>query len=426
MYCIVTHNMKNNKHLILLLFFLQILLVKWGAIVFSIEVNPFVLLIVTGLLVWFGFKSLSASNTDIGLSSKPTYYPWLHAFVGIFGIFTAYEELRKLWLKYPDPGRSSDVIPQLKAQCDWFFSGQFPYQPVTELSHAPFPVYMPLHWLPVQISNVLQIDVRWSAIIMLGLAVGMAGYALSKSHPSASLQRSLSGMLLLALPLWAYIIWDEIDIVVSLEGIVAAWYILLAAGLASKNHTLIIIGLIGALMSRYTLMFWTLPFMALLWLNAPKKLSYLIWGTVALAILFIFVIPFWMKDPSIVSKILAYYNSCADDSWLRPDEYTFKEGLSLNIHLRHWLPGTPEENQGIRNLPQIIVQLLLGGFGVYYYQKKWKEHLDFYSFSLVLLTIMTLSLYSFSPMLFRYYLLMPLSVSAVLCWKVLVDSKKGI
>jgi predicted transporter len=90
----------------------------------------------------------------------------------------------------------------------------------------------------------------------------------------------------------------------------------------------------------------------------------------------------------------------------------------LNIHLRQWLPGTPEENLPYAQLPQIVVQLLCVGLGVYFYQKKWHRNMDIYTFSLLALSIMPMLFYNFSPMLFKYYMLMPLSVSAVICWKV--------
>jgi hypothetical protein len=326
-------------------------------------------------------------------------------------------------VKYAEPGKISDVIPQLKTMCDRFFAGEFPYQPVKLPTHEPFPVYMPAHWMPVQISNALGIDTRWSAMILLMLAVGVAGYFLSKAHPGASWKRTLPAMLLFALPVWGFIQWGKIDIAVSLEGVVAAWYVLLAAGLASRNHALIAIGIIGAVLSRYTLLFWLPLFAVLLWLNAPRRYSYWIWGSVVAAVLFFFVVPFWMKDASIVSRIIDYYEGCSEGSWLRPDEYTYLDALSLNIHLRQWLPGTPEQNLPLAHLPQLVVQLSLVALGIYYYQKKWRHSMDVYTFSLLALSIMPMLFYNFSPMLFKYYMLMPVSVSAVVCWAAIAREK---
>jgi hypothetical protein len=400
------------------LFLAQIILALRGTTIFQKEANPFALLLVSSLLVATCFQALKRPQGVEGTRQKSAYAPWLHALAGMLGLFTAYEELRKIWAKYPEPGKISDVLPQLETMCSRFFgTGEFPYQIVKLPTHEPYPVYMPLHWGPIQISHALGIDVRWSGMVMLLTAVGIAGYWLSKSAPAAPLRRSVPAMLLFALPVWGFVFWAKIDIAVSLEGVVAAWYVLLAAGLATRQHVLITIGLVGALLSRYTLLFWVPFFAILLWLNAPRKHSYWIWGSALLAGLAIFVVPFWAKDPSIVSKILAYYSGCSEGSWLRPDEYTFKDGLSLNIHLRQWLPGAPADNLPLAHYPQIGLQLLLGTLGVYFYQRKWRHTIDVYTFVLLLLALMIPAFYIFSPMLFKYYLLMPLSVSAVLVIK---------
>ncbi|MCB0524630.1 MAG: hypothetical protein R3A50_07410 [Saprospiraceae bacterium] len=412
--------MDNNKLKVTFYFLTLIVLVKWGTDIFLNTANPFALLLATCLFSWYSFVALSNPQTTKVNNTSNLVYPWIHAFVGIFGIFTATEELRKLWIKFSDYARYSDVIPQLKSQCNWFFSGQFPYQEVTEVGHHPFPVYMPFHWFPVQISNLLGIDVRWSSIIMLAIATGLSGFLLSRYYTKVSIKLSIPGMLLFALPLWAFVLEDEHEIALSLEGIVTAWYLVLAVGLATKNHIVITIGLIGAVLSRYSLLFWLPAFALLLWLNVPKRISILMWGSVILSVLVFFVFPFWVKEPNLVHRILDYYYGAADNSWLRPDEYTFKDGLSFNIHFRNWLPGTPIENKGLRTFPQVITELIICGLGVYFYQKKWKNNVDLYTFSLILLFFMIMILYLFSPMLFQYYLLMPLSVSALITWLVIV------
>ena len=85
----------------------------------------------------------------------------------------------------------------------------------------------------------------------------------------------------------------------------------------------------------------------------------------------------------------------------------------------------PIQNLPYARWPQVGVQLLLAGLGIYYFQKKWQHQIDLYTFSLVALSIMPMLFYSFSPMLFRYYFLMPLCVSAVLCWKVIAVEKQN-
>ena len=409
--------MKHVIPTILILFFVQVVLCVYGTLVFQKEANPFAIITVSALLTGWCWRVLNTANQQLHPSRPSAILPWITALAGMLGLFTAYEEIRKIWVEYAEIGRNSDVLPQLKAQADLFFAGQFPYQPIPTIEYHPFPVYMPLHWAPVQVSNLAHIDVRWSGLILMLVAIGVSGYWLQKSHPAAPGKYTVPAMLLFTLPVWAFVLLDRTMFSLNLETVVAAWYILLAAGLASKNHVLIVIGLIGAVLSRYTLLFWLPLFAILLWLYAPKKYSFWVWGSVGAAVLFLFALPFWMKDPSIVAQIIGYYTHCSEGAWLRPDEYTFLDGMSLNIHLRRWLPGTPEENIAYSHYPQIGLQLLLVGLGVFYYRRKWRDSLDIYTFSLLALTIMPILFYTFSPMLFKYYMLMPLCVSAVLCWK---------
>jgi hypothetical protein len=403
----------------------QILLVVWGTKIFQVRGNPIAIVVVSVALTaccfqWLRERSKVEPPLTVQLSPAK---PWLYALVAMLSLFTAYEELRKIWLKFPEPGKVSDVLPQLKGQCNLFFTDQFPYQPIKMPTYETFPVYMPLHWSPIQIAESLHIDIRWSGVLLLLVALGVAGYFLGKTHPAAARRYALPGLLLLALPVWGFAWLGEIDLALSLETVVAAWYVMLAAGLASRNHILIAVGIAGALLTRYTLVFWLPLFAVLLWLHAPRKYSYWVWGSVGAAFLLLFVLPFWVKEPAIIHRIAAYYTLCTEGTWLRPDEFTFIDGLGLNIHLREWLPGSPEQNLPYARWPQVGVQLLLAGLGIYFFQKKWRHEMDFYTFSLVALSIMPLLFYSFSPMLFRYYFLVPLCVSAVLCWKVLATLK---
>ena len=402
------------------LFFFQIILCVYGTEIFTMRANPFALLIISALLTYTCYQLLVEVKTE-NQPSGTVPRSLIFAAVALAGFAVSIPALRKIWEMYPDAGKISDVLPQLKGQADLYFSGQFPYQRITTVGHLPFPVYMPLHWAPFQLSNMTGMDWRWPGIIMIAVSAGISAYFLSRKYSGASMMYTLPATLLFALPLWAFIKWSKLDLGVSSEGIVAAYYILLATGLAVKNTPLIILGLIGAILSRYTLIFWLPLFAILLWLYEPIKKSLLIWSIVGVAGLVLFAVPFLLKDPTIFSSMSAHYDGCSERSWLRPDEWTFKEGLSLNIHLREWMPGNPEDSLKYKHLPQIGVQLVCILFGVFFYRRRASKYMDIYTYSLLALSIMPMLFYNFSPMLFQYYMLMPLAVSTVLCWKVIAE-----
>jgi hypothetical protein len=411
---------KRAIYTIVGLFLAQILLCVYGTQIFLARSNPFALILLSVGLTYTCYQALgrsSASVSNLGTGDRKTAL--FFALVG-FGLMAAtFNALQGIWEKYPDPGTISDVLPQLQGQADLFFAGQPPYQRITTVPHHPYPVYLPLHWLPFGLSTLTGMDSRWPGVLMMAVAVGISGYVLYRAHPNASLRVTLPAMGLFVLPLLAFIQWSKLDLGVSAEGIVTAWYLLLSVGLATRKLPLIVIGLVGGLLSRYTFLFWLPLFAMLLWWYESKQRSFWVWGIVAASGFLLFVLPFLVKDPTILESMKSHYNDCSERSWVRPDEYTFREGLSLNIHLREWLPGAPEQNSPYKHIPQFGLQLLLAGLGFWYYRRKAHLKMDIYTYSLVALSIMPMLFYTTSPMLFRYYMLMPLMVSAVLVWKTL-------
>lgn len=395
---------------------MQTILCIAGNFIFVNRANPFALLLVTGALVYTSAQMLKDRSVVKVVTDKP-WLPFVYGILGVVALSFCQGSLYRIFNMYPDPGAKSDVIPQLKGQADLFFSGQFPYVPIETVSHKPYPVYMPLQWMPYQLSNIFSTDPRMPSYIMLALGIFVAGYFLRKHHAFASIKHTLPAMFLFAVPMWAFVRWSKLDVIVSGEGVVAFWYILLATGLAIRNFWLITIGVIGCVLSRYSLLFW-LPLMALLlWLYEDKKYSFIIWGSTVVAVIALFIVPFLMKDPTILSKMSTHYADCDESSWVYPDEYTYKEGISLNIHLREWMPGNPEDSLPYAHWPQFLVQIFCVAGAFAYYKKFGHRHYDIYTYALIWLAIMPMLLYIFSPMVFRYYMLMPLSVSAVLCWK---------
>ncbi len=417
--------MHKDRTRLLLLFALQVLLCVHGNFIFVNRVNPFALLAISLYLPYLAAQMLR--QVPQGTQRSVQVRPILLGLLGAAIVLLCLPFLQGIWHLYADPSISSDVLPQLKGQADLFFSGETPYQRIRTLAHAPYPVYLPLQWLPFQLANVFHTDIRLPGIIFLAIGVGVAAYSLGKWHPAATWRTALLSVLLLALPVWAYMRFAIHDLGISAEGIVALYYLLVATGLAVRNKWLIALGIIGAVLSRYSLLFW-LPLLAvLLWFYGERRYSWALWGSVALAVLGVFVVPFLLKDPSILTNMAAHYGSCVEASWVRPDQYTFLEGLSLNIHLREWLPGKPAQSLPYAHWPQFAVQISCAVFAIVFYRREGHKYYDIFTYALLWLAVMPMLLYIFSPMLFRYYMLVPLSISAVLVGRVLaMDSSATV
>jgi hypothetical protein len=351
-------------------------------------------------------------------------YKFLFFFIGMATILVSYEEMRKLFANYPDAAKLSDVMPQLDAQYNRFAQGIFPYSPVMSVPWHPYPVYMPLHWLPIGISRILHIDSRWAGFIILALATGLYGYIVLKYDAKTGLK--IIALLLPSSVLWVYILWGGVDIPAVLETVISAYYLVLAVGLMAKNLTITTIGIILCLLSRYTMVFWLPLFFILLWQNASWRKNLVVWLSIIAAILCIYVLPFLLKDPTIFSKGLAYHNGCAYNCWNNfmnsRDNSSYYSGLFFAPRLYDVFTGTTEHKVFLARVVQggTMLFLLLAGLCIY---TRVKNNINFYHFSLAALYIFLLVFMLFAPFVFRYYYMPVLMLSSVVCAQAIISKR---
>ncbi len=78
----------------------QIVLTVWGTHFFQTRINPIAIVMVSVLLTGYCFRLLRERGTGaLAAPSTSSTMPWLYALTAMLGLFTTYEELRKIWLK---------------------------------------------------------------------------------------------------------------------------------------------------------------------------------------------------------------------------------------------------------------------------------------------------------------------------------------
>jgi hypothetical protein len=355
----------------------------------------------------------------------PLRNKWLGALTGAVSIGLCYEELRKMFVQYKNPRDFSDVIPQLETLYNRFAHGQFPYAPVDMGGYSPYPVYMPLHWLPIGIPEALGIDLRWIGFGLMVLAAGLYGWQIMQGN--RPLWSQLLAIVLPSISVWGYILWGEIDLPVSLETVIAAYYLVLASGLGSRKVSWITVGLVLCLLSRYTLVFWIPLFAILFWTNMPRRQNVRVWLTVAASVVLLYVIPFYLKDPTILTKGVAYHNQACEDEWKGygdpPVSWTMERGIHFAIQLKGILPGDAVHQVFLARVLQGSIMLLLLGLGLWDYRRNRNRihHLDY---SLLMLYVVVLCFYCFGPLTYRYYLIVLHVLAAVVCGKIILAPDK--
>lgn len=412
----------TNKNIpvigVVILFLLQVYLTAdvFGMSEFIKYVLPFILLMAS-LSVFWVYRSSIISSQSVS-DNKNTYEwsnkGWVGAVLGILSLALCYEELRKLFVMYPEPVKYSDVIPQLEALYDRFAKGEFPYYPVALGTHAPYPVYLPLNWLPVGIGRGLGIDTRWVGVGLLLIPFAVYGWYIFKKNVITWLKVVL--VFLPSIVLWSRILPHTIHMPVTLETLIAAYYMLLAVGLVSRNLPMIVIGIILCFLSRYTLVFWFPLFAYLLWTNVPKKTSFIVWGSLLVSSIIVLA-PFFATHPDALLEGLEYHNNCAiaemNGYGNPPISWTHETGLYFAPHFKVLLGGSADHKTLLLRAVQALIMISLNVIGILGY-RKLKGKVDIYKYSLGYLYLFMLFFYMFSPLTYRYYFIPLLMMSTVL------------
>ncbi|MFN8277958.1 MAG: hypothetical protein U0T84_10760 [Chitinophagales bacterium] len=302
---------------------------------------------------------------------------------------------------FNEPERWSDVIPQLSTQYERWLHGENPYAPVQieGMYHTPFPVYLPLHWLPIGIARWLHTDIRVFGIISLGVAIWVGALAIMKKNKT-----SFPLMISLVLPvLFLAPFFLSRELIYVFETPVAIYYLVAAIALALDALPLMALGLIGALLSRYTIVFW-LPLLAvIMWQVKTPKQWWLFWFFISIGICGFYVFPFLMTNPDSLIEGLKYHSATTVVGWENNSD-TVTSGFYFAPHLRAILPGTMDHKILLSRLIQMLLMVASVIGGIVFFRKKnlqpfWQQY------SLWMMYLILLLFYIIGPNNFRYYLL---------------------
>ncbi len=416
----------KRSYFVVVLFLLQNYLITNGIAHFSKLQLPFLIFFVSAAIAcWYFIATIRGNNQTVAAAVPVGKNRGVGFLVGAASILVLWKPFMNMFTTYPDPGAGSDVIPQLVTQFNRFSAGEQPYRPLEQLSWHPFPVYMPLHWLPTGLGNLFKTDVRWVGFVFMALAAGLYGRTVWAA--GNAVKRTIA-ILLPASALGFFMHWAKFDLAISYEVLIAAYYLVLCAGLISGNLVTITVGIVACLLSRYTFVFWLPLFFVLLWHSVARRKSLLVLASIAMAVLLLYVAPFYLRDPSILSQGLQYHNKCYVDSWNgygRPERSTaFDAGLNFSWFIREYVSGTMAHRVTIARIIQgsLMMGLLAGGIAFY---RRVRHRISYHHFSLGMLYCFMLVFFMFSPITFLYYYIPLLVISGVLCGMIIPLTPKG-
>lgn len=381
---------------------------------FGVFYAPFALLVVTMMaplwLLYLSDKSIAKSSNQANSVNhkyykKPIFRILLLAVASI-SVFYHIAPIDLAFDTNPLPTKNSDVIQQLEHLFDGFVRGKQPYTSVSTMEWPPFPVYMPMHWLPIGIGRGLEIDVRWGGYILFVLI-----YIIAVSLIAFKKNISFGHILFFAVFPFLFfkvpLSFRPEDINSVFELVVAGYYLLLGLGLYLKSDKTIIIALICIMLSRYTIVFFVPLIILTLYFHYgwKKPWQYIRWG--GLAFLLLYVIPFLMRDPTIFSQGLDYHNTFAKSQYSIVASgklpHIMNEGSSFMLIAYEWwrIEDSDLAMRCIR-LFQILISLI--GFGLLFlFYRKRKSKIDVYDFLLASAAIFCVLFYCTAPFGYGYY-----------------------
>lgn len=175
-----------------------------------------------------------------------------------------------LYSEHPLDYKIADMLPIMQIMTERFMSGENPYKIIPEIWGGMQPIYLPAMWLPFIPAYLCHIDMRWITYIMI--ALGCLSLSLIKSRGTVEIKSaSVIALIPLAIILYSMIKVNIGLLVLTEEGIVIGYYLLLAAGLYYRNFITIVIALALCMMSRYSLAVWALMFVAYVYYYHTKS-----------------------------------------------------------------------------------------------------------------------------------------------------------
>jgi hypothetical protein len=220
--------------------------------------------------------------------------------------------LNGLFLKFPVSAKMSDVIPTIEIAVKRLFAGENPYQVIQFETYSLPLTYLPMQWLPYSISEILHTDYRWITIIIFIFAILIL--CLRTLQGTEKVAKYAVPIALSLVLFFTYHTYREV-FTMTVELMVASYYIFLVITLNKNNFIVTGIAISACLLSRYSLVLW-LPLWAFtLFLSGNKKNLLVSVLTVIILISMIYIIPFLSKDWNYFYTGYKHYDISALGEW---------------------------------------------------------------------------------------------------------------
>jgi hypothetical protein len=242
------------------------------------------------------------------------------------GLMFSYHLARQVMDRFPLRYEDADMLPVMRVMGARFLSGDWRsiYDVIPEIWNGMQPVYLPFMWLPFSLAEPGGFDIRWVTFSGIWLAVLLPFMFLEKLG-TVSEWLILSSILVL---LWWFHMEPTNNVIkLTEEGVVYAYYVLLAVALASGNPLLIGLSVSVCLLSRYSFA-GALPAVGCYWLWRGRWRRIMTVLAVVTAFIISSLLIFGPRVFLPFTELPVRYVEHAAKVWIENPEY-FLNGLGL-------------------------------------------------------------------------------------------------
>ncbi len=300
---------KQGKGLAILLFAIH-LLFGFNQLGLYYWENSIYLFLSSAMLAYVFYINSYRRTSTIGFTGNPKWVNFILGFTVAISIGFLWHAFHEGLAKFPINPKFSDVIPTMDYMLGQFISGRSPYSVNKGFGYPIASLYFPFVWIPLIIPKLLQIDLRYLLIIVVGVFFAIA--MTFRFHRNGFY---LLALLLINLLLILIIQYNALDFYSSMEWLIMIYYCILCLTFFSDSALIVSIGIILCLLSRYSFLFW-LPIYALIYTRqfGMKKTKAVVLNTSVL--ISIFFLPFLLiEHPIQLGLVFKGYASAAIGEW---------------------------------------------------------------------------------------------------------------
>ncbi len=256
-------------------------------------------LIAIVLIVKYYKRQLKTINTDVSKNNRNYKISLLFFAISSIWLFA---KTKPLIDSLPVDYRISDIIPTIQIVVKQFLSNQNPYDRhiLQPLGYAIPTAYLPMHWGPYCMAELLKIDYRWISFV-----IWLVGFCILTLRTAKYRTISVNLFITLVVSGLYFLVTDKDSGIISttVEMMVAGYYIIFIISLNQKNAYVqgLVIGI--CLLSRYSLALWLPLWAFIIYISGNRSFLFKSIGTAASFVLLMYIIPFLSKD------WLAFYDS---------------------------------------------------------------------------------------------------------------------